>query len=644
MPENTPEDVPEDAPDDLPEDKLEDVPEDIPEDLQEDVPEDLPEDTAPADEQAETPDDAQSAEGKDSADVAPKGEQTEAPDNDQSVEGEDSADTAPMDEQLETPDDAQPAEGEDSADTAPADEQAETPDDAQPAEGEDSTDAAPADEQAERKGTTGDGGENTGIPTEGSESEHSDRSALDKLSDYMNDHNYGPGDFSTYSKDPAWRDLQKQAFPDYELPPIADTPKEAFDQLGAYMSDHNYGPDDFATYSQDPTWRELQQIAFPDYELPPLTGSTDDVVTPGDGLDTREAPKAADLLLDSMADTSDFNGDPERDIGRAVDYNKTRFGADSPQYQAMANHTLDPYRATVAEKQQECDDYADKVNRWIREMDEQRDPSDPELCARMDNTKALLSENLADYQREVDQAKDDLDAQADSIGVKPENRDVTFVGIGGDKGFVDAYDGIITGEQDGGTCGINFAASALNQQTGGAMTQKAAVKEFLDAGLCDDGSATNDIYDVGGTSALGREEFFDQHGLDCETLFAPNLNLEDMARRLENGESIGLSVHAEDLDSDGLIDQQSRKPQIINDQFGNTSVNIDDSSNHMTTVAGFDRMPDGQISTIYLNDTGGWNRSPNGTHVNRIPVPANKFYAMCQNTTGMKAQFVKKRI
>ena len=476
------------------------------------------------------------------------------------------------------------------------------------------------------------------------DAEHSDRTAFDRLSDYMNDHNYGPSDFSTYSKDPVWRDLQKQAFPDYELPPIADTSKDAFDKLGAYMRDHNYGADDFTTYSQDPTWRELQQIAFPDYDLPPLDEDVAPPVQFNPEIETRDVPSAADLLLDSMPDYSDINGNPNGDIGQAVDYNRERYGTDSPQYQAIANRSLDPLRDTVATKQQECDDYADKVNSWIREMDAQRDPLDPDLCAKMDNTKILLSDNLAGLQREVDSAKEALDTEADRLGIKAETKDATFVGLSGKKSFADAYDGIITGEQNGGTCGINFAASALNQQNGGNMTQKDAVKEFLDAGLCDDGSATNDIYDVGGTSARDRELFFDRHGMDCETLFAPDLNLEDMARRLENGESIGLSVHAEDLDSDGLIDQQSRIPQILSDQFGNTRVNIDDSSNHMTTVAGFDRLPDGQISTLFLNDTGGWNRSSNGNRVNRIPIPAQKFYAMCQNTTGMKAQFVKRRI
>lgn len=36
------------------------------------------------------------------------------------------------------------------------------------------------------------------------------------------------------------------------------------------MNANSYGLDDFETYSQDPKWRELQRQAYPDYELPPL--------------------------------------------------------------------------------------------------------------------------------------------------------------------------------------------------------------------------------------------------------------------------------------------------------------------------------------------------------------------------------------
>lgn len=88
------------------------------------------------------------------------------------------------------------------------------------------------------------------------------------LSQYMNEHNYGRDDFSTYSMDPTWRNLQRKAFPDYEMPDMPHD--EAQKMLSDYMNEHNYGKDDFFTYSQDEKWHELQRYANPEYELPPL--------------------------------------------------------------------------------------------------------------------------------------------------------------------------------------------------------------------------------------------------------------------------------------------------------------------------------------------------------------------------------------
>ena len=69
----------------------------------------------------------------------------------------------------------------------------------------------------------------------------------------------------------------------------------AFRELSEYMSAHNYGIDDFSEYSQDPVWRDLQSRAFPDYELPPLNDSMDDAL----GNDSMEpdamAPDGSDV-------------------------------------------------------------------------------------------------------------------------------------------------------------------------------------------------------------------------------------------------------------------------------------------------------------------------------------------------------------
>ena len=118
-------------------------------------------------------------------------------------------------------------------------------------------------------------------------------SAIDQLSIYMREHDYGPDDFAEYSQDPEWRVLQREAFPDYEMPPL--TQKNAQIQLSQYMNEHNYGMEDYEEYSQDSVWKELHAAAYPDYELSQLSDSKEDDISaiediPDDNNDVRDKP------------------------------------------------------------------------------------------------------------------------------------------------------------------------------------------------------------------------------------------------------------------------------------------------------------------------------------------------------------------
>lgn len=104
-------------------------------------------------------------------------------------------------------------------------------------------------------------------------------SAMNQLSAYMREHTYGRDDFAEYSQDPEWRLLQTEAFPNYEMPLLAQ--ENAQRQLAQYMNEYNYGKDDYAEYSQDSIWRELHAAAFPDHELPPLSDSKEDISSVG---------------------------------------------------------------------------------------------------------------------------------------------------------------------------------------------------------------------------------------------------------------------------------------------------------------------------------------------------------------------------
>lgn len=108
----------------------------------------------------------------------------------------------------------------------------------------------------------GTGSEEQPEETDNKECAEPEGSGFKRLLDYMSSHNYGAGDFATYSQDPQWRMLMREEYPDYELPELSQ--ESANTQLMKYMSDNNYGMEDYAVYSQDPIWRELHAAAFPD--------------------------------------------------------------------------------------------------------------------------------------------------------------------------------------------------------------------------------------------------------------------------------------------------------------------------------------------------------------------------------------------
>lgn len=88
-------------------------------------------------------------------------------------------------------------------------------------------------------------------------------SAMDQLTAYMQAHNYGMGDFATYSMDPEWQRLHMAVYPDSQLIQSLSGSTIAQQQLQQYMNMHNYGVGDFAIYSMDPEWQRLHQMAYP---------------------------------------------------------------------------------------------------------------------------------------------------------------------------------------------------------------------------------------------------------------------------------------------------------------------------------------------------------------------------------------------
>lgn len=160
------------------------------------------------------------------------------------------------------------------------------------------------------------------------------------VAEYLSDHNYGQGDFETYSQDPEWRELMRNEYPDYELPEL--DPENAKDQLTQYMNDHNYGIEDYDEYSQDPTWRELHSTVFPDDELPPLNEETAETVEPG-----------TDYLDPALEETGDIES-PEavsEDFEEAPE--AAEEVAETPEIEEPSERIYDDFEQMVMEKDPE---------------------------------------------------------------------------------------------------------------------------------------------------------------------------------------------------------------------------------------------------------------------------------------------------
>ena len=202
-----------------------------------------------------------------------------------------------------------------------------------------------------------------------------------------------------------------------------------------------------------------------------------------------------------------------------------------------------------------------------------------------------------------------------------------------------------------GTCGIIASCNMVNQQTGSRLTEADGVAAFTAADIC-----SGD----GGTSTENRECFIRSKNLQFEaveqdwieenTPGLPGQELEEVARRFREGESVMISVMAEDLSQDELfsrdVDPEFQMEVLLRILEDPESVPAEDQiaafypglRNHMVSVAGFSYAQDGSVTGLWLNDTGGWAR----LITNRIFLSAEKYNLMKEATRGFSVEFIKK--
>ncbi len=87
--------------------------------------------------------------------------------------------------------------------------------------------------------------------------------AMDALQDYMSQHSYSAMDYPEYSQDPEWQQLHQNVYGKIDglntaleqaQSPEAHT--AAVNALSEYMNEHNYGDMDYPEYSNDPEWQK----------------------------------------------------------------------------------------------------------------------------------------------------------------------------------------------------------------------------------------------------------------------------------------------------------------------------------------------------------------------------------------------------
>jgi len=316
--------------------------------------------------------------------------------------------------------------------------------------------------------------------------------SFNSLSDYMNAHNYGPDDFATYSQDPEWRILHREAFPDYELPPL--TQENAYNQLSDYMNTHNYGPDDFAAYSQDPIWRELHSAAFPDYELPALVDS--------EALSNGKIP---DEIFKDTTDLWDVTNDTKLE-----DLSKSNF----EQLQA-----INPERAS----------------QMVTEYNDRHIPSDDlsELprSLPLDNASDM---KVIDDELSLDKAtiRDMTTGQEYTVYPNPLGRASHMEGKQGQND--------IGMHQD---CGIASTAKGINDWYGKNVTTENRLADFAkQTGNCDLSEAvkkpdgTIDYSECGGTVEDNVRRFYNANGIDATAYTGNDVPaIEALANSLKDG-------------------------------------------------------------------------------------------------------------
>ena len=433
--------------------------------------------------------------------------------------------------------------------------------------------------------------------------EMSENSALDNMTEYMAEHNYGRDDFETYSQDPEWQQLNNELLESDGREPIdysENTEASAMDSMTEYMYEHNYGRDEFETYSQDPEWQQLNNDLLQEMGREPIDYSENTEASAMDSMTEYmyEHNYGRDEFETYSQDPEwqQLNNDLLQEMGREpIDYDETGETSiedtdynDIPESEQSISDIMDNVEVDDMES---LDDALDNdlakpdssVEEWMNDV------SDPTLDEAFELDDVVENPTVVEELEIVDAPYDiehNVEFAESLLEDRPELTEMFRNGEFFEQG----------NNEHGfeGTCGETTQANTLNKLLGtNEITENDVLNIAIDKNLCE--VDVLDPANSGGTSTEQFMQLYDEMNhrvgdkLNIELFdYDDALGIDDMASRIENGSVLNIAV-----DSYELWDQ----PRDITDTAHYTD--------HWISVTGVDRSVDGGIMGFKIVDSGG---------------------------------------
>ena len=433
--------------------------------------------------------------------------------------------------------------------------------------------------------------------------EMSENSALDNMTEYMAEHNYGRDDFETYSQDPEWQQLNNELLESDGREPIdysENVETSAMDSMTEYMYEHNYGREDFETYSQDPEWQQLNNDLLQELGREPIDYS--------ENTETLTMDSMTEYMYEHNYGRDDFetySQDPEwqqlnndllQEMGREpIDYDETGETSiedtdynDIPESEQSISDIMDNVEVDDMES---LDDALDNdlakpdssVEEWMNDVSAPTLDEAFELDDVVENPTVVEELEIVDAPYDIEH---NVEFAESLLEDRPELTEMFRNGEFFEQG----------NNEHGfeGTCGETTQANTLNKLLGiNEITENDVLNIAIDKNLCE--VDVLDPANSGGTSTEQFMQLYDEMNhrvgdkLNIELFdYDDALGINDMASRIENGSVLNIAV-----DSYELWDQ----PRDITDTAHYTD--------HWISVTGVDRSVDGGIIGFKIVDSGG---------------------------------------